>query len=443
MRSFVTVRLRSITQIGSRFLSVLLLSIHLVPAATAAAPAAAVTPQAGSLVFYHWWISSSESLAIGGLIDAFQARHPGVSISSPAAPAGASNVFPLVKSLVTARRAPDAFQMHAAYGAQVFLDAGLLAPTDDIWAATGLEKVVPPVVREMSRLDGHYYSIPLSVHRVNVVWYNKPLLERNGIDPATLTTWDAFFKAADTLRRAGVRDPIQVGKAWTAAMAFQGIVASQGIGVYEDWVNGKITNPRDPRLIEALSTFKRYLAYVNADHKDLGWDTAIERVVQGDAAFCVMGDWANGQFRVAGMRYGKDYGAMPVPGTHGMYAMTVDTFLRPRYAANPVNSERWLKTASSREGQDAFNVKKGSIAPRSDADVSQYDAYQRSAIADLKAARHPYPSLDSAAPNAFRTQLNEIVETFAADRDTAAAAQAIASLTTKLSGLYVRTWKLQ
>ena len=33
----------------------------------------------------------------------------------------------------------------------------------------------------------------------------------------------------------------------------------------------------------------------------------------------MMGDWANGEFRLAKLKYGKDYGAMPVPGTKGLY----------------------------------------------------------------------------------------------------------------------------
>ena len=66
-------------------------------------------------------------------------------------------------------------------------------------------------------------------------------LESNGIGPAPLTTWDAFFAAARKLRVAGVKDPIQMGATWTASLLFEAIMAGQGIAAYEDWINGKIT----------------------------------------------------------------------------------------------------------------------------------------------------------------------------------------------------------
>jgi glucose/mannose transport system substrate-binding protein len=295
----------------------------------------------------------------------------------------------------------------------------------------------------MSRFEGKYYSVPLSVHRVNVVWYNKSILDRKGIDPEKLGSWPAFFEAAESLRADGLASPIQMGEAWTASMVFQGIVASLGMETYEDWVNGKITNPADPRMLEALAIFRTYLSYVNPDHPRVGWDVAIKKLIAGESAFCVMGDWANGEFRLAGKKYGKQYGTIAIPGTGGMYALTIDTFLRPRSAAHPTSSERWLKLAASREGQDAFNSLKGSVSARSDADMSLYDLYQKAAAADLKAARHLYPSLDSAAPDAFRVRQNDVIAAFSLDKDVKKAAAALAEATIKASGKFSRTWKLK
>src|SRR5262249_2581878 len=155
-------------------------------------------------------------------------------------------------------------------------------------------------------------------------------LDKHQIKSSTLTTWDAFFKAADTLKAGGVRYPIQMGEAWTASHVFQCIMASLGLSTYEDWINGRITNPEDPRLLSALNIYKRYLSDVNKDHVDLSWEKAVDRVSSGEGAFCIMGDWANGEFKVAGQKLDKDYDAIPVPGTKGLYGINVDAFQHPR-----------------------------------------------------------------------------------------------------------------
>ena len=66
---------------------------------------------------------------------------------------------------------------------------------------------------------------------------------------------------------------------------------------------------------------------------------------------------------------------------------------------------------ASREGQDAFNAAKGSISARADADVTKYDPYQRSAIADFKAAVI-YPNLTSSTHDAFKSRLDDVMTAF-------------------------------
>jgi glucose/mannose transport system substrate-binding protein len=416
---------------------------------TARAPASAVeapaAPKSNRVMFYTWWASPSESAALRALVDMFKARYPTVSITTPVVPGnwGARNLFPIIKGLVAAGGAPEAFQMHAGYGAQPFFDAGLLSPIDDLWASEGLEKVMPPLIQDLCKIQGHYYSVPIGVHRINVIWYNKPLLERHGIDPNSLTTWEALFKAADTLRAKGVASPIQLGETWTAGLVFQGIMASQGMDTYEQWVNGRMRTPDDPKMVEAFERLKTYLTYVNPDYVSLGWDTALKRIINGEGAFYVMGDWANGEFRLAQKKYGKDYGTMPVPGTKNMYGVTIDTFLHPRGVASPTNSDRWLRLGASREGQDAFNSLKGSVPARNDPDVTRYDLYQRSAIADLKAARSIYPSVDSAVPYVYETALLDILAAFESDHDVKKAARMNADATRKLAPKFIRSWSLQ
>jgi glucose/mannose transport system substrate-binding protein len=397
-----------------------------------------------AVILYHWWTSPSELAAVDALAGVFKKQYPDLAVTPTMTDShgGGRKIFTIIRDAVAAGTPPDAFQVHTGAPLQPYFDAGLLSAVDEIWTTEGLAKVVPPMIQTMSRIGDNYYVVPVNVHRNNLIWYNKPALDKHKIDPATLTTWEAFFKAAEKLRASGMSEPLQLGVTWTASVAFESIMASHGTATYEDWINGKMTTAEDPRLLETFGILKTYLSYANADHATTDWDTAIQRVASGQAAFCMMGDWANGEFRLAGRKYGKDYGALTVPGTKGMYGATVDAFAQTRGLAGPTSSTRWMRVAASREGQDAFNAVKGSISARTDADVTKYDPYQRSAIADFKAARVIYPNLASATHDAFKVGVDDLMSRFVVDLDVKKAAATVSAAAARSQKKFTRVWSL-
>ncbi|MGB9760155.1 MAG: ABC transporter substrate-binding protein [Thermoproteota archaeon] len=404
-------------------------------------------PPANVLEIYHWWTSGGEKAAINALVDVFKKNYPDVGVIQSPVAGGAGYVMKSVmKSLVLSGEAPDAFQLHAGYEMKPYVDAGYLEPIDDLWKSEGWESVIPPVVRDMVNWGGHYYAVPVNIHRANVLWYNKKILDKYGIDPTTLNTWNGFFAACDKLKAAGINYPIAMGGQgkWEIAHALEQIFASEGIEFYQDLVNGKINDPNNPKLVDALNTFKKYLSYVNPDYAALTWDQAVAKVIRGEAAFTIMGDWANGEFFVANMTFGVDYGAIPVPGTQGMYGLVIDTFEHPKGVKHPENSLKWLRVVGSKEGQDAFNPIKGSIPARTDADISKYGPYQRAAIQDFKNAKYMYPSIvhGSGAPEVFAAKFNDIASEFATTKDVSAAAKAIVDAISAAKSEYTKVWKL-
>jgi glucose/mannose transport system substrate-binding protein len=410
-----------------------------------AASMAAAAPAPTGVALFHWWSSPSERAAVDALIAVFTKKYPGQPAAATVVDShgGGARMFAMIRATSAGGSPPDAFQVHAGAPLRPYFDSGLLSPLDQVWTAEGLTKVVPPIIQSMSTIDGHYYSVPMNVHRNNLLWYNKPLLEKHRIDPATLVTWEALFDAAEKLRAAGVRAPLQLGDASAAAVAFESIVASQGVSDYEDLINGKITAADDPRLLKAFGTLKTYLAFASPDYATTSWDATIQRVIHGEAAFALMGDWANGEFRLAKLTYGKDYGAIPVPGTKGLYAATIDAFARAAGPGGTAPSDRLMHVAASREGQDAFNAAKGSISARTDADVARYDPYQRSAIADFKAAKTIYPNLAGATHDAFKVGVDNIMAAFEADLDVKKAAAAVAAVAARSQGKFPRVWSLR
>jgi len=405
--------------------------------------------EVNALTFYHWWTSPGERAAIDALVDVFVEKYPDIAVMPSSVIAGKSSggggieLLNIIEPMILAGEAPDAFQMNGGYSARRFFEKGFLKQIDYIWESDGLKNVVPSVIQNVCKFEGHYYAVPVNAHRTNVVWYNNSLLEENNINPDELTTWEAFFDACDKLREGGVEYPIQIGPAWTVEMVFSDIAVSNGLDFYQDFINGKIVSADNEELLRTFEMFKTYLSYANPDSANLTWDETTKRIINGEGAFNIMGDWANGEFEIGGMIYGKDYGTFTTPGTEGMYEFCVDTFLRPKGVAHPENSDKWLKVVGSQEGQDAFNPIKGSIPARTDINVNNYSVYQQSAISDFWQADHMYPHLSNGVPKSFEIAIQNVISQFIRDPDVNQAADLLVDYTKKITSEFTMKWVLE
>jgi glucose/mannose transport system substrate-binding protein len=237
---------------------------------------------------------------------------------------------------------------------------------------------MPETLIPLISQDGEIYSVPVNIHRANVMWINPTILEENGLDvPTTLDEW---FAAMDTLQEAGMDAPLALGEQWTVMHLFETIMlASLGPDAYNGLWDGSI----DWGSAEAkagLDAFAQALTYANSDASALSWQDAAQLVIDGDAAFNVMGDWAEGFFREIGMEPRVDYDWAPVPGTAGNFQFLSDSFVLAVGAPHREAALAWLTVAGSIEGQDAFNPVKGSIPARTDADRGLYGEYLLSAM---------------------------------------------------------------
>jgi glucose/mannose transport system substrate-binding protein len=402
--------------------------------------------EVNALTIYHWWTSPGEVKAINSLVTLFNSKYPDTAVMPTSivggVGGGGASLLAIVKPMTSAGQAPDIFQTNGGYSAKQYYDLGVLENTNDVWKSANLEAVVPSIVQDVCSFGGNHYGVPVDIHRTNVVWYNKPLLDKYNIDASTLTNWNSFFAACDNLRVSGITYPIQMAAPWTAEMVFEGILASEGMEFYQDWSNGKVVDPQDPKLLDALNTFKKYISYINADNANLGWDVAVARVISGQSAFNTMGDYANGEFAAANKTYNTDYGTFPVPGTTDMYGMSIDVFLHPKGSTHPTNAEKWLEMVASREGQDTFNPFKGSISARTDTEVNKYAAYQQTSIAGFWSAKSIYPAISHAVPHAAEAKMQSILAQFTIDGDVNKAASAFTDYTKEIIDSYTITWSL-
>jgi len=364
-------------------------------------------PKGNFLTIYDWWTSGGEHAAIESLIGAFNVAYPNITVVESAVGGGAGTIMTtVVKPLVLAGKAPDSFQCHAGYEAYPYYTGGYLEPITSIWTTDNLTHYIPAVVAQMCKFGSDYYAVPVDIHRVNVLWYNLTILRSNGINPASLTTWTAFFAACDKLKANSTLaaipgfSPIALGDSgeWAAEHVFEQMsVGIGGIKYYQDWANGKVTSATNATLLEILGNFTKYMTYINTNHAALTWDQAVARLMAGTSVFNVMGDWANGEFTAANgtgtIHWMGNYGAQPVPLTSGYYGLCVDCFQHPKGVADPANSLLWCGFVASKAGQDAFNPDKGSIAARNDSNEALYGPYQRlEAFPEFHNATYMYPS---------------------------------------------------
>jgi glucose/mannose transport system substrate-binding protein len=212
------------------------------------------------------------------------------------------------------------------------------------------------------------------------LWYNPKVLADNGVEvPGTM---EEFFAALETLKAAGIETPLAMGEQWTALHLFETVLlGTLGPEAYNQIWSGE-KSWADADVTAALENFKTVLTYTNSDSASLSWQDASQLVVDGDAAFNVMGDWAEGFFKELGKEPNVEFGWAPTPGSAGTFQFLSDSFVLPTGAPNRENAIAWLTIAGSKEGQDAFNPVKGSIPARSDGDKSLYDVYLQSAMAD-------------------------------------------------------------
>lgn len=333
-----------------------------------------------------------------------------------------TNAKAVLSTRLTGGDPPDSFQLHAGLEVEKYEPNKYLQPLDDLYAAEGWEKVFPKDLITLLKYEGHFWGVPVNIHRSNVLWYNKKIFTDNNLRPPA--TWDEFFATAEALKAKGIV-PLVIGtkEGWEAGHTFETVLASVlGAEKYTGLWTGA-TPWTDPQVTQALETFKKMMAYANSDYAALTWSDAAQYLVDGKGAMHIMGDWTDGWFTSKGY---TDYGWAPVPGTKGIFVALSDSFAAAKGAKNQENLMNWLKVAGSKEGQEAFNPKKGSICARTDCDPKLFNAYLQSAMQDwAKDAIVPSVAHGAAAVEKWATVYKDILTTFATKGDVAAAQAAL------------------
>ncbi|NMC55448.1 MAG: extracellular solute-binding protein [Chloroflexi bacterium] len=391
-------------------------------------PAEAPAAEPSQLEIFSWWTAGGEAEGLNAMFEVYSSMYPEVEIVNATVAGGAgTNAKAVLATRLQGGDPPDSFQVHAGLEVEKYEPTTYLQPLDDMFDPS----VFPADLLKMLEYEGHYWSMPVNIHRSNVLWYNKTVFEENGLEVPT--TIDEFFAACDTLKAAGII-PVTMGTkdGWEAAHVFEGMLAATlGAEDYRGLWTGEVPWT-DPRVTEALEYFQRMMTYVNEDHAALTWDGAGEYMLSNQAAMMIMGDWAAGWFASKGY---SDFGWAATPGSGGIFVGLSDSFALPQGVPNEEAAKQWLEVCGSKEGQEAFNPKKGSICARTDCDPEAFKVvpetyeYLTSAAEDW-ATNAIVPSVvhGAASIESWATDFKDTITLFVSSGDVAGAQEALQGL---------------
>ncbi len=377
--------------------------------ASAALPSVAF---ATDLEVTHWWTSGGEAAAVAEFAKAFDAT--GNKWVDGAIAGSGDTARPIMVSRITGGDPMGATQFNHGRQAEELVAAGLMRNLDDVAAKENWKAVInPPSLLDSCTLDGHIYCVPVNIHAWQWLWLSNQAYADAGVPVPT--NWTEFVAAGPALRAAG-KVPLALGQqSWQVTGLFNNLLLALGgkdlyLKVYQD-KDAEAAGGADMAAVFQAAADARELSQ-GSNIQD--WNQATNMVITGKAGGQSMGDWAQGEFQVAGQTAGKEYTCLPGLGMPDAYITTGgDSFYFPKLD-DPEKSaaQEVLATVMlSPETQVAFNLKKGSMPVRGDIDLSAANDCMKKGLEILKSG-NVIKSTDELISPDTTTQINDLMSQF-------------------------------
>jgi glucose/mannose transport system substrate-binding protein len=332
----------------------------------------------------HWWTSGGESAAVRELANAFNAAG-GEWVDTAIAGSG-STARPIGINRIVGGNPPTAMQFNTGTQMNDLAEQGLLRNLDDLAKQQGWKEALTPAFYSAIQYKDHIYGAPINDHGQNWLFYSKPVFQKAGVTEEP-KTWDEMFAALDKIKAAGLIPVAVGGQPWQLQLMFNSILLGEGgkdlySKVYKDLDPDAVKSDKFKHVSEVFGKLRNYQ---DEGSPNRDWNVATGMLVDGKAGIQFMGDWAKGEFIHAGLVADKDFGCVLGPGESN-FMMGGDIFVFPILKdPNAVEAQTLLATViMSKEGQLAFNSKKGSVPVRLDVDTSKLDACAQKGLNALK-----------------------------------------------------------
>ena len=379
----------------------------------ATAICAAGSAQAVELEVMHWWTSGGEAAAVGKFADAVNASTEHTWVDGAIA-GGGDVARPVMVSRIIGGDPPAAFQFNHGRQAQELIEAGLLLDLTDVAEAEGWADIVnPPNLLDACTVDGRVYCAPVNIHSWQWMWLSNAAYETAGV--AVPQNWEEFVAAAPALREAGIVPLAMGGQSWQQNGAFG--VMSIALAGTEDWL--AVNRDKNADVVRGDNYRRVFQAFADARELSKGlevqdWNQATNAVIEGTAGAQIMGDWAQGEFAVAGQTAGEDYSCLPGLGEAAVLDTGGDAFYFPVTGDPEIEAAQKEMAALllSPEVQVSFNSAKGSLPIRGDVSLETVNECTQKGLDILASGDGILPSGTVLLSPDTITQTNDLMTQF-------------------------------
>lgn len=374
-----------------------------------------------TIEIYSWWTQGGEAEALSLLIDLYKDEHDKRDVlNSTTGEAG--EAFAAMNERLAKDDPPDAWQ--AILGKNLLTYTQFVPNDDDGMPLEGVDPVnmtedlsdlyeeegwtdkIPPGVLDAMKGGGSgYYAVPLSVGRINELFYNKKLFADYDLSPPA--TVEDLFAIGEALKGEVDADgnpiiPLVISSgydpmgspAWPVRFVADAVMMARpgGIEFRKAYYAGE-KDADDPIYVEAAEDFTKLLTmYTNAGNNELApeeadqalkmeWQAAADMVHSGRAAMFLHGNWVKAYLESLGDVADTDFGVQQFPPDAFVYAG--DSFVVSKDAPHKEAAIDFMRLIGDPDAQSTFNKKKGALPARIDADTSDYDTIGKQAAADF------------------------------------------------------------
>ncbi len=387
---------------------------------TTALVALAGTPaMAAEVEVMHWWTSGGEQAAVSVFANEFNDTTDNTWVDT--AIAGGPNARAAMMQRTLGGDPPDAAQFNPGRQYEELIEAGLLLDLTDLAEAEGWADVVrPSQILDPCIKDGRVWCVPVNIHSWQWGWASIPVFEQAGVEmPNNLTE---FLAAAPAIQEAGFIPFAIGGESWQHSGALDVVILSEigSEGYLRLYRDRDLEYAQGPEIAHALEIWREMTSYIDDGSGNRNWNDTTNLIITDQAALQIMGDWARGEFAIAGEVPGVDYECLAGgPADHAYLDTGGDIFLFPKQDDPEVEAAQ-LELASlmiSPRVQALFNLAKGSLPVRADVDLELADDCMKLGLEILSDPNNVVPAQNNFFTEDTAGQLDDLWAEFSFNRD--------------------------
>lgn len=337
-----------------------------------------------------------------------------------AAIAGGDNARAVILSRIAGGDPMAATQLNTGRDAEDLVQAGLMTDLTELAEAEGWADFIrPSKLLDSCTYEGRIYCVPVNIHSFQWMWLSRDAYATAGVDVPT--NWDEFVAAAPALRDAGLTPLAVGGQAWQIG-GMSGVfqVALGGVDLYRAInANKSVEAAASPEMTRVFQAIADARGMVDDGYVGRAWNDATAMVIRGEAGAQIMGDWAQGEFGVAGQTAGVEYDCLPGLGVSPVLDTGGDAFYFPKPNKNvEAMTAAQLEMASllvSKQVQVDFNLAKGSLPIRGDIDLAAANDCMKKGLEILANSDNVLPSSEQTFSGDTQGEMDDLWQEFFSD----------------------------